>query len=79
MVSTPCIFELAVLCFTMRIAMAVLGSDSIDLPLGSVRQELHPDDTSVSVVDIERDTCFRACVLSIMVGHEAHFDIVVEE
>ena len=78
MVSAPSIFELPVLRFAMSIAMTVLGSDGIDLPLGAVGQELHAYDAAVSVVDIERDTCIRACVLSLE-GHEAHFDVVVKK
>ena len=77
-VITPRMFELEILCFAVRIAVSAFDPSGVDMSFGAVGKELHADDASVSVVDIERDAVVRTCVLSV-IGHEFDKDVVVVE
>ena len=73
---SPRVSELLVLRFAMAV-FSMLEFDPVWVykHLSAIRIDADADDAAVSVVDIERDTCFRAGVLSV-VGHELDTDVV---
>ena len=72
-VFAPGTSELEILRFA--VLMRPIYPIRIDLYLAPVGIDADTDDAAVSVVDIERDTCFRAGVLSVE-GYEFDTDVV---